>query len=371
MLKKFEVENFKNFGEKLIFDLSTENSYEFNEECVKNGVATKVAIYGHNGSGKSNLGFALFDLISHLTDKIKGHKLYRNYLYAGNNCNMADFKYFFTFGRHDVIYEYGKSEHDTLVYEKIYINNNEFASVDRRLSSIVTINARGAETLNRDIGDSKISIISYIKSNALLDDCIDNNIFHEFITFVNGMLFFRCLDENSFIGLEQEPSNIMEDIIEKGNVGNFENFLNAAGVSCKLAIIESETGKNIAFDFNGKRIRFFDAASQGTKSLALFYFWHQRLMHNESKATFVFIDEFDAFYHHSLSTLVIKTLRQLKIQVLVTTHNTSVMTNELFRPDCYFFIGKNRIKSLSNSTAKELKEAHNIEKMYKAGAFNV
>jgi hypothetical protein len=45
------------------------------------------------------------------------------------------------------------------------------------------------------------------------------------------------------------------------------------------------------------------------------------------------------------------------------------MTNELFRPDCYFFIGKNGIKSLSNSTVKELREAHNIEKMYRAGAF--
>ena len=34
-------------------------------------------------------------------------------------------------------------------------------------------------------------------------------------------------------------------------------------------------------------------------------------------------------------------------------------------------MNKKKIQSLSQSTEKELREAHNIEKMYKAGAFNV
>ena len=54
----------------------------------------------------------------------------------------------------------------------------------------------------------------------------------------------------------------------------------------------------------------------------------------------------------------------------MTTHNTSIMTNDLLRPDCYFLMNGKGIKSLANCTPKELREAHNIEKMYKAGAFS-
>ena len=85
----------------------------------------------------------------------------------------------------------------------------------------------------------------------------------------------------------------------------------------------------------------------------------------------MFIDEFDAFYHHDLSKMIVETLKEIGVQFILTTHNTSILSNDLLRPDCYFLLNKKKIKSLSNSTDKELREAHNIEKMYKAGAFNV
>ena len=43
----------------------------------------------------------------------------------------------------------------------------------------------------------------------------------------------------------------------------------------------------------------------------------------------------------------------------------------LMRPDCYFLMNKKRILPLSKCTERELREAHNIEKIYKAGGFNV
>lgn len=373
MLTKFEVKNFKNFGEKLVFDLTRTNGYEFNKQCVVDGIVHKAIVYGYNGTGKSNLGFALFDLISHLTDRFKGSaKEYRSYLYAGDECKIAEFKFHFKFTEGSVIYEYGKSDRDTLVYEKLLINDIEFASIDRRNSSVAKINASGAETLNKDIGDSKISIISYIRQNSILEsNNNNNNCFNSFLAFVNGMLFFRSLDSNQFIGFEQESQSVVADIIEKGNVKEFEDFLNAAGVECKLAAVEGEEDVYLAFDFNGKKIRFYDIASMGTKSLILFYYWYQRLSGDNSKATFLFVDEFDAFYHHSLSTLVIKMIGEIKAQAIVTTHNTTAMTNDLLRPDCYFLMRKDGIHSLSNCTPKELREAHNIEKMYRAGAFSV
>ena len=127
--------------------------------------------------------------------------------------------------------------------------------------------------------------------------------------------------------------------------------------------------KDLAFDFNGKKLLMTEIMSTGTSALTLFYCWYQRIRKNE--VSFLFIDEFDAFYHHDLSKMIVETLKEIGVQFILTTHNTSILSNDLLRPDCYFLMNKKKIKSLSNSTDKELREAHNIEKMYKAGAFNV
>jgi AAA15 family ATPase/GTPase len=68
--------------------------------------------------------------------------------------------------------------------------------------------------------------------------------------------------------------------------------------------------------------------------------------------------------------LIIEELKKTGVQFILTTHNTSNISNDLLRPDCYFLMYKQFIRSLAKSTSKELREAHNIEKMYKAGSFN-
>lgn len=89
------------------------------------------------------------------------------------------------------------------------------------------------------------------------------------------------------------------------------------------------------------------------------------------KASLVFIDEFDAFYHFELSEGVKKKVNEITgVQIFTTTHNTDLMSNDLLRPDCYFLLKDNSVKPLSELTEKELRQAHNLQKMYKAGAFN-
>ena len=68
MLKRFEVENFKGFKDRLVFNLES-REYEFNKNLIVNNIVNKAIVYGKNGIGKSNLGIALFDIVLHLTDK--------------------------------------------------------------------------------------------------------------------------------------------------------------------------------------------------------------------------------------------------------------------------------------------------------------
>ncbi|KAF2079122.1 AAA family ATPase [Flavobacterium sharifuzzamanii] len=369
MLTKFKVSNFKSFNEDFIFDLSETNAYNFNSECVKNGIVNNALIYGHNGVGKSNLAFAIFDIIEHLTDRETNNTEYSVYLNAYNKSETAHFYYEFLINSCKVVYEYKKINHKTILYEKFLINDKEFAFLDRKKKDNAIIKFKGAESLKTELTNSNLSLLKYIKNNTELDKNNDNKTFSLFFKFIEGMLFFRSLQSNFYLGIEVGKKGVVEDIIEKKNITDLERFLNEAGIECKLKVIDSTDKKTLAFDFNGKAIPFFNIASQGTRALVMFYFWFQRIK-EKSKVSFLFIDEFDAFYHHELSALIVKELKKSGVQFILTTHNTSIITNDLLRPDCYFLMTKESIKSLAKSTSKELREAHNIEKMYKANSFN-
>lgn len=376
MLYKFSVEGFKGFDTKVELNLQQGRNYEFNQDCIRDGVINKSVIYGKNGCGKSNIGIAIFDIVSHLTEFNINKNLYRGYLNASPKTKYALFEYDFKFNEDHVKYKYSKKNIDSIIFEELFINDKLVLSYNRETDNLACFNIPGTETLNSDLRGSSISIINYIKTNAILKDSKEKEIFEKFITFINKMLYFRSLDSNNFMGLECGNGKITPDIINRGNVDNFERFLNEAGVKCKLCVIQQassegeEPSQEIAFDFGDRKIPFFAIASTGTKSLALFYYWLQRFLYDE-KVSFIFVDEFDAFYHHELSVMIVREMKKAKSQIILTTHNTNIMSNDLLRPDCYFILENNNIKPIYKLTDKELREAHNIEKMYKAGSFNV
>ena len=373
MIYGFEVEGFKGFSDKLVFDLTQRKNYEFNQDCIFDGVVKKSLVYGKNGIGKSNLGLALFDIVAHLTEFNINDGMYNNYINAMNDSGIARFKYDFKFGDDIVTYIYGKRNIKELVYEELFINKKLVAKFDRVIDSNAYFSLSGTESLNTALAESKISIINYIKNNAVLNDSVEKDLFTKFIRFVDKMLYFRSLDSNNYLGLEMGRHLITPDIVERGYVDDFERFLNEAGVVCKLCVMKTQGNdglvEDIGFDFGNKKIPFYGIASTGTKSLALFYYWLQRFKDDEC-VSFIFVDEFDAFYHHSLSMLIVREMKKAGAQVVITTHNTNVMTNELLRPDCYFIMDDKGVTPIYEKTDKELREAHNIEKMYKAGTFN-
>ncbi len=102
MLKKFSVENFKGFKDKITFNMGSPSNYSFNSEMIENGCVTKGIIYGINSCGKSNLGLAIFDMITHLTEKQKLLQSYDFYLNMSGRKSFAEFEYTFMFDEHEV-----------------------------------------------------------------------------------------------------------------------------------------------------------------------------------------------------------------------------------------------------------------------------
>lgn len=375
MLKKFSVSNYRQFKDTLEFDLSASN-YSFNENCTSNNLITLALVYGENGTGKSTLGWAIFDLISHLTDHETG-STNDYYLNALSSVKFASFKFEFVFlinnKNVDVIYEYKKNEKKILISEKITINKE--LVLDYQLNKPLITTLKGTEHLNKNINPSQnLSAVKYIYSNTSLDRRNSNNkVFVEFVEFINHMLWFRSLfDDKSYIGYQTGSKKVLEDILQNDNLKDFEDFLSYMGLNFKLVLLKTLSGVDIGIKFSEdtKPVPFFEVSSTGTRSLTLLYYWWQTIKKDEIRL--LFIDEFDCSYHFALSQKLILLLKGLKnTQVILTTHNTDLLTTELIRPDCGFILDGKQIKSLNKRTDKELREAHNLERLYQAGKFDV
>ena len=367
MLKKFSVENFKGFKDKITLDIGTPGNYGFHKEVLDEACITKGIIYGINGSGKSNLGLAIFDVITHLTEKQKLLQSYDFYLNMSGRKSFAEFEYTFAFDGHELVYRYSKIDVDVLREESLSIDGKEVIYYDFQAKDGFTL-LEGSDTLNASIkNESMISRVKYVNSNSILADNVQNRVFKKFIDFVDRMLLFYSLDSRGYEGFTNGSENISEGIVNAGKVKDFEGFLKENDIDYDLYEREVDGRKAIYCHFDNMDADFFKIASTGTRSLALFYYWYILM----KKASFVFMDEFDAFYHFELSEAVQKKVNDISgVQIFTTTHNTDLMSNDLLRPDCYFIIKNNDIKPISELTHKELRQAHNLQKMYKAGAFN-
>jgi len=378
MLSKFSVKNFKSFEKKLVFDLSQTKDYDFNKECVRNGTVNKAIIYGYNGIGKSNLALAVMDIIVNLTtDKKTSIEHYNNYLNAHSDEQIAEFSYTFIFDKDKVEYNYGKHSYENIVYENLLINGKKIICYDNRTEKL-SVNFEGTEIFIKNIMETKspkTSLLKYIKLHGNLSNNDANvKIFNKLMEYANNMLLFWNLDTRKYLGYKTGSTNIMDYIIKNKKIDEFSNFLKEAKLGLNLRYLKYENDPNgyrLYYNYPKRhKIDFWDFCSSGTKSLVLFYYWLQFAKNDKNKPSLVFIDEFDAFYHFELSRFVVEKLKEISCQVILTTHNTSIISNDILRPDCYFFMYNGKIKSFVNSTNKELRSEHDIERMYKAGAFD-
>jgi len=218
--------------------------------------------------------------------------------------------------------------------------------------------------------------LKYIKSNASLEQSDETAALISFFDFVDRMLFFRNLDDRNYAGYEIGSHQLFDEIVGKNHFDDFKSFLTNAEVPANIIPVKMGSQIRVFFKYESMQKRnplidFLENCSTGMKSLVVLFYWLQNALFEKISPSFIFIDEFDAFYHQRLSEYVINVIKEINnCQFVLTTHDTAIMSNDIMRPDCLFLMHKDKIKSLSSSTRKELRSAHNIEKMYRAGAFN-
>ncbi|GKX28666.1 hypothetical protein SH1V18_11460 [Vallitalea longa] len=364
MLKLFEVKGFKNFEEKITLDFSNVRDYKFNRECIKNDLLNTIIIYGKNGIGKSNFGLALFDIVTHLTNKNISPGLYDYYINSNKTDNKVEFHYIFQFGTDEIDYRYIKDGDQSLIYEWMAVNSKQLMEYDyKNNSGNINELQRIAPTLNWRFLDGE-SIIKYFINNSAIDN---KNPLDQMMRFVSDMLWFRSLDENRYIGYKTKSNDYYNFIDDTETLNELKQFLNSAGIKENLIVKEDNDGKKRLYFDTKTPLPFFKVASSGTKALYTFFYWYK----TAQNISLLYIDEFDSFYHYELSESIVQLLEESgRFQTILTSHNTNLLSNRIMRPDCYFILTKNNITSLSNATDRELREGHNLEKLFINGEFD-
>ena len=291
MLIRFAVKNFRGFAERIEWDLSHPSNYEFNTYAIKDGIIKNGIIYGPNGSGKSNFALALFDIENHLSAKWKKTDYYTNFAYIGALNSPVEFEYQFKFNNDIVDYRYSKNSIGLLMSESLYVNQKRVFEKDETTfvvdESQFKIDASIKEGFKQNV--NSVSVINFLTASFPFSQ---DHYIVKLVLFVNSMLWFKNLDSREFIGLETASFSLEEFIIQNHYVTDFSEFLAKVSEQHFKFVPPKEGDKNLYCEIGGNTIPFLLIASTGTQALELLFVWIKRM----SAASFVFIDEFDAFH---------------------------------------------------------------------------
>ena len=361
MLKKFTVSNYKNFKDEISLDFSKIGEYSFNADCLSMRL-----IYGRNATGKTNFGRALLDI------KILLYGMFRNdensVLINADSQDTAKFIYEFQFGSDEVIYKYSRFANTELCDEELYINGEAIFKCDFKNSKFdfKGLSIISAETVNTN---------RYLKKDEMDNEyvlpflrwLINNTAFSDDSVLIQLSKYVRKMDMIT-VGhdLLYSNRNFLENLKNPVYLHNFEDFLNVMGIECKLVLQELPDGQAELYFSQNKLVPFYSTASSGTLALTSLY---QKIVSN---CSLIYIDDFAAFYHYEMAEKLICYFKDKypECQFIMTSHNTNLMTNKIMRPDCLCLLSsKGTLTALCDATERELREGHNLEKMYISGEF--
>lgn len=369
MLKRFAVENYRGFRDRVEMDLSKVRNYTFHSEYVRDGLVNKCMMVGRNGCGKTNFGLALFDIVSVLTDfqtETKQKDAF-GFLNGDSDIPYATFSYVFRHGSDDIGYEYRKTAPNVIVYERMTVNGAQVFVRDGPHADYSGLGEYGAGDLRVDIGDGALSVLRFVVNSTSQPT---GSPISAVMDFVKGMLYVRSTQEgNRYIGITRGSEALQDYIVGNGLTEDFRRTLREmADLDVDLGVTDAPgTPRRLVMRTRNKMLDFDGSASSGMRLLMLHYYWMRHL----EDVTFLYLDEFDAYYHFELAENVMRRLSDdLGFQCVFTSHNTTLVSNRILRPDCYMVLDSRGITSLPDLTDREIREGHNLEKLLRGGEFD-
>ncbi len=400
MLIDFKVSNFKSFGEEQYFSTVANGKINQHEDILlksgKHTLLPSIVIYGANASGKTNLlkvqEFLYFIFtknsmlkippISFLLDNEYRDKLTNiETTYLVNKCI---FTYSITINN-----ELNEIEKESLTLKKegeskkkIFSRNNEkytFADEIKKYKDVwVGVTNKYQAMVQTIVANSNDAIEIFANIKLLFNSIqhlslkLDSLVTHE-RNYERLMLLHT--DEkikhkvNKLISAI-DTSVLQVTIIEDKEKKQFYSQLAQQGQlpsfnENKRYYNEAYTHKNN----QGKEVYFTPmSVSQGTKTAFYLFIWIVYCLENGFECV---IDEIETSLHPLVIKLIIeifhnKNINKKNSQLIFTTHNTSLLDENLFRKDQIYFVEKNekQMSEIYSLNDFQSRKGENIEKRY-------
>ncbi len=302
----------------------------------------------------------------------------RGYRLADTDFQAWALEYEFIISGQDIAYRYEKDGLQRIAYERLRVGKSTIFEVDRAngIYDFAGMGQIGAMGLNWDFSDEELSVLGYL-SNSLPRK--QAPLVYELRRFIDGMDMIGAPKSVSrSVSMRAISRRIARS---KRLVDELGRFLRENGVHERLKVIEGPEGKPSLYFGHRRPIPFELACSSGTTTFLLLFSRFFMRPYGEGPSL-VYIDDFDAYLHFEVAERLVRSFGGVgSCQTVCSTHNTSLLRNATMRPDCVFVIAREtqdgggtcprlRIRSLADSTKREIRRINNVEHLYRNGEFD-
>lgn len=404
MIIEFSVENFRSFKDRVTFNMDSSSSKKFSQNLINldggNNLLKSAVIYGANSAGKSNLikaidfmkGMVMNSHTFTVNSKIPFVVPFK--LSKATQNKPSKFELIFLFG--GKTYRYGFSCNSTKVFEEYLFEKSTkkeklVFSRDNTKKFKFGIDAEKQElyqsqTIDNTLYISRATQLGYDKTKNIYDYFSENIIVNLNLTNVNTS---NCIDYTlDKIKDDSKFKDKILDILMKADFGGIENILitkqkvPVKKVTFSFSNVDPDFESTDGFDDIIYKVQtihrtddgiivYFDLndESEGTKK-TLFILGPLLNIMEEDKV--LFIDELDSSLHPEITRMIVKLFnsKQNKSgQLIFTTHDTTLLDNELFRKDQIYFCSKdqNHFTTLSSLLDYDIRQDIDFERAYLNG----
>ena len=403
MLVQFSVENFMSINEKVVFSMLASADKEIPEnlvECKNEKYLKSAVIYGANASGKTNLLKAINTVIIMMRNSNNmqpGMKLPINPFKFNEKSINKPTSFEFIMVIDNIKYAYGFSADQNRIYEEYlyyYPNGRETEIFER--TEVNKYHYTITERKLRDI-ENKNMENKFFLATATTWNYEKTKPVYNFIT--NGINVLFDYEPLKGISFEQyyndksgELRNFSLHVLNEAEMNiNGYNISNVEISEEQLSMIPPElrpfiskntknfsviTSHNIIDDKGNERNISLDLTEEslGTQNM---FILNPILLHVLKKGKILIVDELDRSLHPFLVKYIVKLFNSKEYnkngaQLIFNTHDTNLLSLNLFRRDQIWFTEKDYKKGATDLYPLDdfpVRKTENVEKGYLNGRY--